>query len=77
MSHFLNRDYNKAFAEVTGDRGGGYGVEVPCCYRFYGPELYVKRMKAITTSLASQGLIQLVASNNHYQYNQHNQNIFC
>ncbi len=59
VSHFLSRDYNKAFAEVTGDRanrGGGYGVEVPCCYRFYGPELYVKRMKAITTSLAPQGL---------------------
>ncbi len=52
--------YNKAFVEVTGDRvnrGGGYGVEVPCCYRFYGPELYVKRMNEITTSLASQGLI--------------------
>lgn len=60
VSHFLSRDYNKAFAEVTGDRvnrGGGYGIEVPCCYRFYGPELYLKRMKEITTSLASQGLI--------------------
>ncbi len=37
VSHFLSRDYNKAFVEVTGDRvnrGGGYGVEVPCCYRF-------------------------------------------
>ena len=60
VSHFLSRDYNKAFAEVTGsrvNRGGGYGLEVPCCYRFYGPELYVQRMKDITSSLASQGLI--------------------
>ena len=33
FSQFLQRDVNKAFAEVTGgkvNRGGGYGLEVPC-----------------------------------------------
>ncbi len=37
VSQFLRRDCNKAFVEVTGDRvnrGAGYGVEVPCVYRF-------------------------------------------
>ncbi len=32
VSHFLSRDNNKAFAEVTGDRvnrGGGYGLLLP------------------------------------------------
>ena len=50
VSHFLRRDSNKAFAEVTGDRvnsGAGYGMEIPCTYRFYGPEPYIRRMKEI------------------------------
>jgi hypothetical protein len=37
VSQFLRRDFNKAFAEVTGcyvNRGAGYGLEVPCYYRF-------------------------------------------
>ena len=32
---FLRRDVNKAFIEVTGtkvNRGGGYGLEVPCIW---------------------------------------------
>ena len=40
MSAFLRRDVNKGFAEVAGDRvnhGAGYGLEVPCTYRLYGP----------------------------------------
>ena len=44
VSQFLRRDVNKAFAQVTGDyvdRGTGYGPEVPCIYRFYGPEPYL------------------------------------
>ena len=35
ISHFLKRDMNKAFAEVTGmkvNRGADYGLEVPCRY---------------------------------------------
>ena len=53
VSHFLSRDCNKAFAEVTGprvNRGGGYGLEVPCKYRFCGPKLYIKKMNEIIES---------------------------
>ena len=40
---FLRRDVNKAFAEVTGEkvnRGAGYGLEIPCVYRLYGPKVH-------------------------------------
>ena len=33
FSYFLQRDFNKASLEITGDRinrGAGYGLEVPC-----------------------------------------------
>ena len=59
VSQFLRRDY-KAFAEVTGDkvnRGGGYGLEIPCIYRFYGPELYIKKLNEILTQLSERGLL--------------------
>ena len=35
FSHFLRRDVNKTFAEVTGEkinRGAGYGLEFPSVY---------------------------------------------
>ena len=47
------RDVNKAFAEVTGagvNRGAGYGLEIPCIYRLYGPPAYIERMKQLKTS---------------------------
>ena len=47
--HFLTRSQNKGVAEVTGtkvNRGAGYGLEVPCFYRFYGSTRYVERLKA-------------------------------
>ena len=50
------RDVNKAFAEVTGqkvNRGAGYGLEIPCTYRLYGPPAYVNRMQEIVESLAA------------------------
>ena len=34
---------NKAFAEITGakvNNGASYGLEVPCVYRLYGPNIY-------------------------------------
>ena len=34
--HFLSRETNKAFAEVTGgkvNRGAGYGLKIPCLYK--------------------------------------------
>ena len=40
--------------EVTGskvNRGAGYGLEVPCKYHFFGPEVYLLKMKAIVDKL--------------------------
>ena len=34
------RSFNNSFAKMAGDRvnrGAGYGLEIPCTYRFYGP----------------------------------------
>ena len=48
VSAFLRRDVNKGFAEVVGERvncGAGYGLEVPCTYRWYGPKVYIDKMK--------------------------------
>ena len=50
ISQFLRREFNKAVVEVTGDRvnrGAGYGQEVPCIYRLYGPELYLQKVKQV------------------------------
>ena len=61
ISAFLKRDVNKAFAEVTGpkvNRGAGYGLEIPCIYRLYGPKSYVERMKAICEDWRATGYIQ-------------------
>ena len=55
---FLRRDVNKAFAEVTGERvnrGAGYGLEVPCTYRLYGPQVYIDRMKQLVNELVIAG----------------------
>ncbi len=44
---FLRRDVNKAFAEVTVakvNKGAGYGLEIRCIYRLYGPPVYIERM---------------------------------
>lgn len=60
VSQFLRRDYNKAFTEVTGDkvnRGAGYGLEIPCIYKFYGPEPYVKKLREVLQALKANGLL--------------------
>ena len=60
FSQFLQRDVNKAFAEVTGgkvNRGGGYGLEVPYVYRLYGPKAYIEKMKELADSLRKAGLL--------------------
>ena len=57
---FLLRDVNKALAEVTGqkiNRGAGYGLEVPCVYRFYGPKVYIQRMNELVSSLRRARLL--------------------
>ena len=41
---FDKRHINKALAEVTGEKvnwRAGYGLEIPCVYRLYGPKAYV------------------------------------
>ena len=60
LSRFLARDVNKAFADVTGEwvnRKAGYGLEIPCVYRIYGTKAYVDKMKEITDSMMSSGLL--------------------
>ena len=35
----------------------GYELEIPCVYHLYGPKAYVDRIKEITDSMMSSGLI--------------------
>ena len=60
ISLFLKRDINKAFAKVVGDkvnRGGGYGLEIPCIYHLYGPKPYIDKMKELVDSSIASGLV--------------------
>ena len=64
MSAFLMRE-NKAFAEITEaevNRGAGYGLEVPCVYCLYGPNVYVVKMKELVESLLADGHYNLCNS---------------
>ena len=50
VSAFLSRSTNSRVAKVTGskvNRGGGYGLEIPCKYTFRGPKNYIDKLKAI------------------------------
>ena len=54
LSQFLRRDFNKAVATVTGDRvnrGAGYGLEVLCIYRLYGPKAYLDKVREVLRDL--------------------------
>ena len=54
ISPFLTRDFNKGTVNVTGERMNrvaGYGLEVPCTNRLYGPKVYVDRLKALVVRL--------------------------
>ena len=54
VSQFLQRDINKAFARITGEkvnRGAGYGLETPCAYQFFGPKPYVDKLRDVVNSL--------------------------
>ena len=58
--HFLSRDCNKGFVEVTGievNRGAGYGLEISCLYHLYGRKLYTDRIIEIVDSLKRNGLL--------------------
>ena len=48
----------KAVAEIAGakvNRGAGYGLEVPCVYRLYEPNIYVDKMKELVECLLADG----------------------
>ena len=60
ISQFLRRDCNKGFVQVTGNkvnRGVGYGLEVLCTYRLYGPRPFIERITQIVQSLQERGLL--------------------
>lgn len=60
VSSFLTRSFNSGMAEVSGsniNRGGGYGLEIPCKYTFYRPKSYIDRIKACCDSLQENGLL--------------------
>ena len=61
VERFLRREVNKGFAEITGNkvnRGAGYGLEIPCIYRLYGPKLYCNKLKELIEELKQKGLSQ-------------------
>ena len=58
LIQFLRRDVNKVSVEVTGqyvNRGAGYGLEITCTYRLYGPPAYINRMQDLVESLTAAG----------------------
>lgn len=60
VSAFLSRPTNFGMAEVTGskvNRGGGYGLEIPCRYTFYGPKNYMDKLKSVCNKLISDRLL--------------------
>ena len=53
VHYFLRKTESVGFCEVTGgrvNRGVGFGVEVPCIYKFYGQKAYVQRLQLILTA---------------------------
>ena len=60
LCNFLKRECNKGFVEITGSRvncGTGYGLEVPCIYRLYGPQAYIERVQEVVQSVLDNGLL--------------------
>ena len=58
IAHFLRRGCNKGFVTVDGvklNRGAGYGLEIPCTYRFYGPKPYTDRLQEVVLSMRQSG----------------------
>ena len=58
VSAFLKRNVNKGMAEVIGERvnrDAGYGLEVPCTYRFYGSKPYIDRLRRLVDSIREEG----------------------
>ena len=60
VSAFLSGSTNSRVAKVTGskvNRGGGYGLKIPCKYTFHGPKNYIDKLKAICSEIISDSLL--------------------
>ena len=60
VSAFFSKSTNSGVAKVTRskvNRGGGYELEIPCKYTFYGPKNYTDNLKAICSKINSDGLL--------------------
>ena len=58
--HFIARDVNRAVLEITGkyiNRGGGFGLEVPCVFRFSSLKKFTERLSNGIAQLQDQGLL--------------------
>lgn len=65
ISPFLARDFNKGTVEITGTRvncSAGYGLEVPCVYRLYGPRMYTQQLEEMLPQLKERSLLPESAS---------------
>ena len=54
MSQFLLREGHSGSCEITGNRvnrGVQIGVEVPCVYKLYGRQAYIKRLEELLSEL--------------------------
>ena len=52
--HFLARSCNRGIAEITGNKvnhGAGYGLKVPCIFRFYGTSKYLERLQKLLNKI--------------------------
>ena len=50
LSFFLVHESNKRLCEIVGarlNRGGGYGLEIPCVFKLYGPSVFVKCLERL------------------------------
>ena len=50
ISYFLVREVNKGMVEIKGqpvNRGAGMGMEVPCVYHLFGPNVYLRRLEEV------------------------------
>ena len=59
--YYLARSCNTGVVEITGrkvNRGAGYGLEVPCVYRFHGPEQYLGRFKGVLDRLEQTNVLR-------------------
>ena len=56
FSFFLARDFSKGLCEVAGvhmNHGGGYGLEIPCVFKLYGPKQFVECLERLIDQLSN------------------------